>query len=59
MPMAALDVEALALVGLFQRRAGCESCDGAVDRAAAGFATLQADLVAAMAKAGQHSARER
>ena len=34
-------------------RAGRESRDGAVDRGAAGFATLQADVVAAMAKAGQ------
>ena len=34
-------------------RAGRESSDGAVDRGAAGFATLQADVVAAMAKAGQ------
>ena len=32
------------------------SCDGAVDRGAAGFATLQADVVAAMAKAGPSDA---
>src|SRR5208337_3338435 len=34
-------------------RAGRESRDGAVDRGAAVLATLQADLVATMAKAGQ------
>ena len=33
------------------------SRDGAVDRGAAGFATLQADVVAAMAKAGQRGSR--
>ena len=38
-------------------RAGRESCDGAVDRGAAGFATLQADVIAAMAEAGQRSSR--
>ena len=38
-------------------RAGRESSDGAVDRGAAGFATLQADVVAAMAKAGQRGSR--
>ena len=38
-------------------RAGRESSDGAVDQGAAGFATLQADVVAAMAKAGQRGSR--
>ena len=37
--------------------AGRESRDGAVDRGAAGFATLQADIVAAMTKAGQRGSR--
>ena len=41
----------------FGSRAGRESSDGAVDRGAAGFATLQADVVAAMAKAGQRGSR--
>ena len=38
-------------------RAGRESSDRAVDRGAAGFATLQADVVAAMAEAGQRGSR--